>query len=199
MQKNKKFIQLLPYLGVTLFSLPVQAATISFPNPTDYTTVQDLLGGILTTLQGTIVVISIIFIVIGALLYITSAGSAQIEKAKKAITASMIGLAIGVAAPALLKQIASIVGWAPTTTPTEYDDALTLLEISQNVLNFLLSIVGILSILMLVIGGVMYIAAGGSERSSETAKKIIMYSIVGIAVALSSLVIVRTIVGFFGS
>jgi hypothetical protein len=170
---------------------------ITFPPTTGDTTFEELLGKLLSALQGTIVIISIIFIVIGAILYITSAGSNQTETAKKAITASMIGLAIGVAAPALLKQIADIVGWTPTETPDGYAEALTLLEIAQNTLEFLLSVVGILAIIMLVVGGIMYMTAGGEERNADTAKGIIKYSVIGIAIALGSLVIVRTIAGFF--
>ena len=63
-------------------------------------------------------------------------------------------------------------------------------------LNFL-KLTGILAIIMLVIGGLMYFAAAGDETRADTAKKIVKFSIIGIAVTLASLVIVRQIADFF--
>ena len=75
--------------------------------------------------------------------------------------------------------------------------ALSLGGILQNVLNFLLSMVGILAIIMLVIGGLLYFAAAGDEKRADTAKSIVKFSIIGIAVSLAALVIVTQIANFF--
>lgn len=170
------------------------AVTIS--NPLGYSTVQDMLGKLLDALQGIIVTLSLVFIVIGAVLYIVSAGDeGRIKTAKAAITASMIGLAIGIAAPSFLKEISGILGW--TGPSAAVSAAPTLLEIIQNVLNFLLSLVGVLAIVMLVWGGVMYLTSAGDEKRADTAKSIVKFSIIGIAVALASLVLVTQIANLF--
>jgi hypothetical protein len=176
----------------------VSGNTISFCNPLKYNTVEDVLYSLLNALQGIIVVLSIIFIVIGAILYITSAGNEERTKmAKKAITASMVGLAIGIAAPTFLKEIALILNWTPTNDKGMVTGALTLAQIAIKVLNFLLSIVGALAIIMMVVGGVMYLGSAGNEESIKTAKKLVLYSIIGIAIALAALVITKQIANFF--
>jgi hypothetical protein len=51
---------------------------------------------------------------------------------------------------------------------------------------------------MLVIGGLMYLTAGGDEGKAETGKKITTYAIIAIAIALSALVLVTQVAKFFG-
>lgn len=73
-------------------------------------------------------------------------------------------------------------------------DAPKLSSVALNALGFLLSVFGIVAIISLVVAGIIYLTAGGSEKRIETAKKMALYSIVGIAVALAAMVIVRQIV-----
>src|SRR3989344_349159 len=184
---------LLP-LGVSAATLVV---SVPFTNPIGFTSVDNLLTSLLNSLQGIIVVISIIFIVIGAILYITSAGDEKrITTAKAAITASMIGLAIGVAAPSFLKEIYIIL--KPTgSLPTAVVAAPSIATIALNTLNFLLGVVGVITIIMLVVGGIMYLTSAGNENKIDTAKKIVKWSIVGIAITLAALVFVKQIASFF--
>lgn len=174
------------------------STSITFTNPLQYDTVEEVLDSILDTLRNIIVILSLVFIVIGAILYITSAGNdKQMTMAKGAVTAAMIGLAIGLAAPSFLKEIGTVLGWDASVNQDAVADAQTLSQIARNVLDFLLSIIGVLAIIMLVVGGIMYLTAAGSEDQLDTAKKIVWYSIIGIAVALAALVIVSQIAEFF--
>ncbi len=178
-------------------------ATVEFTNPLEYDTVEEVLTSLLNALQGVIVVISIIFIVIGAIFYITSGGSEErIKTGKKAIFAALIGLAIGIAAPTFLKEISNILGW--TTDNEMVSEAPTIATIALNTLNFLLGIVGTLALIMLIVGGVMYITSatstigeGANEKKVSAAKKVVTYAIIGITVALAAMVIVKQIAGFF--
>lgn len=170
--------------------------TIEFPNPLKYNTVQEVLTSLLNALQGVIVVISIVFIVIGAIFYITSGGSEErIKTAKKAITASLIGLAIGIAAPTFLKEIYTILGAGEV--PEEVSGAPTIATIALNTLAFLLSIVGTIALIMLIVGAIMYLTAAGNEDQVDKGKKLFRYALIGITVALASLVIVKQIANFF--
>lgn len=175
--------------------------SFSFANPLKYDTVQEVLGVALQAMKNVIVLLALVFLVLGAVLYIVSSGNDRmIGTAKKMILAAMVGLAIGIAAPSFLKEISTILDWGGETgeeIPEEVQEAQTLSEIAQNVLNFLLSMVGILGIVMIVVGGVMYVTAAGDERRADTAKKIVLFSVVGVAVALTALIIVRTIASFF--
>ncbi len=175
------------------------SVSIEFQNPLSVDTVEGVLGSILSTLRGIIVVLSLVFIVLGAILYIVSAGDeGRMKTAKGAITASMIGLAIGIAAPSFLRQIGDILGWTEVVN-SPVGQVKTLTEIALSTLQFLLSIVGILGLIMLVIGGLAYITAGGDEKRSETGKKIVTYAIIGIFIALASLIIVTQIATLFSA
>jgi len=111
----------------------------------------------------------------------------RVEKAKTTMTASIVGFALAVGAPMLLNEIYTIFG-RDRSWPS-----LTLREVVSAVLNLLLSIIGILAIITLVVGGIMYMTSAGEEDRINKAKSIVTYSIIGIAVALAGLVIVRAV------
>lgn len=152
---------------------------------------------LLYALQGLIVALSLVFIVIGAVLYITSAGNqGRVTMAKTAITAALIGLSIGILAPTFLKEIATVLGWN-SSLPASVSGARGAGDILLSVLNFLLGLVGVLAIIMMVVGGAMFLGAAGDMNRIGTAKKIITYAIIGLIVALASLVVVRQLAEFF--
>lgn len=72
-------------------------------------------------------------------------------------------------------------------------DAPRLAEVLINALKFLLSIFGPLAIICLVIAGLLYLTAGGSEKQIDKAKKMTYFAVVGIIIALSSLIILKNI------
>ncbi|QQS61715.1 MAG: hypothetical protein IPN70_02180 [Candidatus Moraniibacteriota bacterium] len=193
------------FLGISIFlffffCVPMEsfassgASGIYWQNPLNYDTVQGVLGSILEYLQGIIVLLSVVFLVIGGVIYTTSGGNeGSIKIAKGAVLASMIGLAIGIVAPTFLKEIYLILEAGPNVVKTPVESATPLIDIALNVLNFLLAIVGVISLIMMVVGGIMYLVSGGSEKRIETGKKIFIYALVGLTIALASLLIVRQI------
>lgn len=194
--KKYLLLPLLVFIFFLIISLAASADTIEFINPLKFETVEQVLTSLLNALQGIIVALAIVFIVIGAVLYITSAGDEdRIKTAKKAITASIIGLAIGIAAPTFLKEIYTILG--AKDIPSDISGATPIATIVLNVLNFLLAIVGTLTLIMLIVGAIMYLTAAGDEDRIDKGKKLIKYAIIGIVVALAALVIVKQIAGFF--
>jgi heme O synthase-like polyprenyltransferase len=66
-------------------------------------------------------------------------------------------------------------------------------QVLANAFNFLLSIFGMLAIIGMITAGVIYLASGGNENRTQTAKRAFLYSIAGIAVTLAAMVIIRTI------
>jgi len=75
-------------------------------------------------------------------------------------------------------------------------DAPTFKEIGVNVLNFLLSAVGIIAIIMLVVSGMLYFFSAGDEKKMQIAKSSVKYAVIGIILAFSGIIIIRTISGF---
>ncbi|MEI8344258.1 MAG: hypothetical protein WCF93_04895 [Candidatus Moraniibacteriota bacterium] len=169
---------------------------VNIPNPLGYDSVEQLLSNILGTLQKIIVTLALVSMVIGAVLYVTSAGvEKQVTWAKDAIGAAMIGLALGIAAPSLLKEISTILNWK--TDNTTVNNALTLSAIAINVLNFLLGVFGVLSLIMMIVGAGMYLTSAGDEDRIDKGKDIFKYSVLGIIIAMSAMVLVRQIAKFF--
>lgn len=193
-----------PAIGAQCLAIDNTASgDIEFPNPIKPTTVMEVLNSVLDNMMGIIVVIAIIFIIIGGIMYMTSGGNEKmVTMGKKAITGAVVGLAIALAAPSFLKEIKSILE-TDTTTGTNADDwvnqSLTLKEIAMNVMKTLLSSFGVIAIIVLVIAGIMYLTAGGDDKKAETGKKMFKWAVIGIIVALSSLVIVREIDKLIGA
>lgn len=166
---------------------------IAVPNPLGFTSVEDFLtNGILTWLQTIIVTLAMVFFIIGALLYIMAgADEGNVKRGKAAMTAALIGLALGIGAPTFLKEIYNIFGVSGGPAGP------TLVQIGLNILKFLLSIIGILTIIMLVVSGMGYMTSGGDETRAKSAKSMATYAAIGLALALAALILVRQIARFF--
>ncbi|MCX6763246.1 MAG: pilin [Candidatus Moranbacteria bacterium] len=66
-------------------------------------------------------------------------------------------------------------------------------NIVNNAMNWILAIVGAIGIIGFAVAGILYLTAAGDEDRIETAKKAMLYSIIGIIVALLGLVILRAV------
>jgi hypothetical protein len=178
------------------------SGSTTFKNPLNYTTVAEVLMAVISNLQSFLALIAIIMIIIGGIMYMFSAGNeATITRAKSTIGGALIGLAIVLAAPSFLKQIKAVLGGGATSANADevVNKALTFQQIGTNVISFLLSIFGILGIIALVVGGVMYVTAYGDEERIETGKKIVTSALIGIVIALGALVLVRQIAALLGA
>ena len=168
--------------------------TVQIANPLQYDTVEGILGQVMSTLRNIVVILALVFLVIGGLMYITSAGNdKRISAAKACITAALVGIAIVMVAPSFLKEIGSVLGWSEASSMA----APTLSEIARKVLNFLLGIVGVIAIIMFLVGSVMYLTSAGDDKRAGTAKDIVKYAIIGLIVAFSALVLVAQLASFF--
>ncbi len=67
-----------------------------------------------------------------------------------------------------------------------------------NAMNWLLYILGFLAIIGFVISGILYLTAYGDQEQIDKAKKAMLYSIVGILVALVGFIAVKAISSFLG-
>lgn len=76
-------------------------------------------------------------------------------------------------------------------------DALPVASILSNVLQFLLSVIGILAIIGLVISGTLYFSAAGDRERVTLAKRAALASVVGLIIALGALILVSQLTTFF--
>ncbi len=69
--------------------------------------------------------------------------------------------------------------------------------IIDKVVNTMLFIVGILAVVMIIYSGIRYITAHGDKSQVESAKNTLIYSIVGLVVAIVAYAVVNWVVGLF--
>jgi hypothetical protein len=69
----------------------------------------------------------------------------------------------------------------------------------QTITNVLLFIIGAISVIMLIIGGIRYVVSGGDSSAVTSAKNTILYAVVGIVVAILAYALVNFVVTSFSA
>lgn len=69
--------------------------------------------------------------------------------------------------------------------------------IFRTITNVLLFILGAVSVIMIIIGGLRYVISGGNSTNVTAAKNTILYAIVGVIIALLSYAIINFVLGSF--
>jgi len=71
--------------------------------------------------------------------------------------------------------------------------------IFSTITNTLLFILGAISVIMIIIGGLRYVISGGDSAAVTAAKNTILYAIVGVIVAILAYAIINFVIGSFTS
>ena len=215
MQFQKTIFKTIPTL-VIVFSLGLflfpELASGALYNPIEATTgnglpdemMVSLISTILDTVYKIVVGLSLIFIVIGGIMYMVSSGNDEkMAKAKKIVIYAIMGLAIAVGAAIFLKEIATALGIRNDLFTVggdnieKLEDVEGMQTVMGRVISLLLTSLGMLGIIGLVIGGIWYLNAGGNEDKMEIGKKTLIYSVLGLVIAIGSLIIVKQIAVLF--
>jgi len=85
------------------------------------------------------------------------------------------------------------------TAPGGMPQASSANDIIIKIINWFLTFLASLSVLMIVVAGIMYITSGGDEGRVDKAKSWLTYAIVGLVVALLGYVIVKTVSAALGA
>ncbi len=67
-------------------------------------------------------------------------------------------------------------------------------KLIQNIINILLFIAGAVAVVMIILGGIRYITSNGDQAQVKAAKDTILYSVVGLVVAILAFSIVNFVV-----
>lgn len=67
----------------------------------------------------------------------------------------------------------------------------------NTITNVLLFVVGAISVIMLIIGGIRYVVSGGDSAAVQSAKNTILYAVVGIVICLLAYAAVSFVIGSF--
>jgi NAD/NADP transhydrogenase beta subunit len=137
-------------------------------------TLAALLDNIFKFLNYTIGVIGVIMIVFTGFLYITSLGNPQ--KTKQALQ-SIIYTAVGFTVAILARSIAEFI--LPKVA-----GATTVQGIVTEGITTFTWVIGIAALIVMIIAGILYVVSVGEPQKTKTAKDAILYSAIGLVVAL---------------
>lgn len=74
------------------------------------------------------------------------------------------------------------------------DNNTDLQSVITSVVNTLLFVIGIISVIMLIVGGIRYVVSGGNQSQVEGARNTILYAIVGLVIAFVAWGVVNFVV-----
>ena len=69
--------------------------------------------------------------------------------------------------------------------------------IFSTITNVLLFLLGAISVIMIIVGGLRYVISGGNSNNVTAAKNTILYAIVGVIIAMLSYAIINFVLGSF--
>lgn len=71
--------------------------------------------------------------------------------------------------------------------------------IFKTIANVLLFLIGAISVIMLIVGGIRYVVSGGDSSAVQNAKNTILYAIVGVVVAILAYAVVNFVITSFAN
>lgn len=110
-------------------------------------------------------------------------------------TAMMAGLLMASFAPVALAQFISP-GDNPVAEATGGQSSIR--QLALTMLRFVLGFLGIVAVIMIIYGGLLYVTSAGNEENATKGKKILMYAITGIVIIFISFALVNTVLGGIG-
>jgi type IV secretory pathway VirB2 component (pilin) len=70
-------------------------------------------------------------------------------------------------------------------------------DVIPNITNTLLTAAGIIAVIMIIVGGLMYSLSAGDSKKAGTAKDTILYAVIGLVITLLAGAIVNFVLGRF--
>ena len=118
----------------------------------------------------------------------------------KSIKIMMVGLlvittmafSVGLIAPISVSAAGELNEGA--TAAHNADTPTSLTKVIGDITNVALFIIGAVSVLMLIYGGIRYTISGGDEKAITSAKNTILYAVIGIVVAVAAYAIVNFVI-----
>jgi hypothetical protein len=151
--------------------------------------------------------VALVMVLFSGLRMIVSNGNEEsIATAKSSLTWSLAGLVLAMFAFVIVSAVATFIG-AQNLNPGSYIgnnpvinpiQSQTVGALIANIIIGFISLAGLLSILMIVVGGFRYVTSQGNEEQAAVGKRTLQWAVVGLVVALLAYVLVRATLTFFG-
>lgn len=104
----------------------------------------------------------------------------------------------GLVAPVVFYALpAAALAQAGQLVPTTLNQTGNIINVVQTVIRFVLIVAFVLAFIMLLVGGIRWIMAGGDEKAVEKARNTITAALIGLVVVLIAYAIIRIVETFF--
>lgn len=90
------------------------------------------------------------------------------------------------------------VGVSGDIVPTDMLKDYSVIQILQAVIRFILVVAFVAAFIMLLIGGIRWILAGGDEKAVSSARSTITAALIGLVIVLLAFAIIKLVEAFFG-
>lgn len=77
----------------------------------------------------------------------------------------------------------------PAQLPPAVSGGPTLPELISNVVGILFFVVGVASVIVLIVAGIMFVVSAGNEKQTKQARDAILYAVIGIIVSVAAFAI----------
>lgn len=150
-----------------------------------------------------IVYVAVFFILYGGFLYMVGGNKPElIERGKKTLLQAVIGLVVGLGSVAVLNLVFNgLFGSTGTTSSNGINGLVNMSgdELFVNALNLAYFVAGVVSVVTIIIGGILYTISSGDSGRLTKAKNTIVYAIVGLIIVLLAFTITGFVTGRFTS
>lgn len=80
----------------------------------------------------------------------------------------------------------------------QFPTGFTIIDLVRNIIRFILITAFVIAFIMLLVGGIRWIIAGGDEKAVEKARNTITAALIGLVVVLVSFALIKLVETFFG-
>lgn len=141
------------------------------------------MGSILNLVYFIAGALAVVMIIFAGIQWITSSGNpSKATKARQTVTYAIIGLAVIILAYAITQFVSDKIGTG---------DAKTILG---NITSAMFYVAGVLAVLMIIYSGIHYVSSMGNPNEVTKAKNTLMYSVIGLVVAILAYAIIGFVV-----
>ena len=213
-------VKLANSLGQTSFNLIITSAsltqgqetlsskinyTFSVPNPLGSKTIFDLIQRLINSLIIISVPIASILIIYSGILYMTSAGTDRIKKATSALVWTIAGFGLLLISSGIIDAVKDILG----VTTDKGTDAISPIvsggpKTFQDILNIFIDLANkfftfaiIIASVMIIVSGISFMTARDDATKAATSRKMLIYAIIGVVVAIASTFIIQVVKNYF--
>lgn len=174
--------------------------TFSLTNPLTANNLIDLLHTIINGLIRLSIPIAVILIIWAGVLYMTATGKPeQLKTATRALIWVILGFGILLIASGIVAIIQDFLGvTGPTVGPTPMGPSTleALLAVLRDISGWLFSFAIIAGVAIIITAGLVYLFSGGSPERAGRALRVLLYAVIGVAVAVLAWSIINIIANF---